>query len=144
MSRLRVKRAFAAGDGREMGRFPRGELPGFSVCGWFFRVVWSDLGELSPQADAGSGCFPLAFVAADAQVRNLVAQGVAMDSQAARRATVVPVVGAQGGRDELPFEFLTSLLQGQSLADQLIDDLMQSAVVVLSVHSRFTLLEQET
>ena len=119
-----------------MGRFPRGELPTFRMCVWFFFGCFgSGLGELAPQADAGTGCFPLAFVAADAQVRNLVAQGVAMDSEAARRTTIVPVVGPQGGRDELPFELLTGLLQSQPLADELIDDLVQPAVVVLSVHS---------
>jgi len=54
-----------------------------------------------------------------------------MNTEAAGGAAEVPVVGPQGGHDELPLELLTSLFQGHSLGDELVDDLRQTSIEII-------------
>src|SRR5690606_32438099 len=99
----------------------------------------SDLGEGATQGAApGIGTGPT-FGRRNPEVRDLVAQGVAVNPQAASGAAEVPVVGPQGGDDELPFDLLTRLLEGHPLGDELVDDLRQTSIEILSAsHDPFS------
>src|SRR5947199_5725632 len=67
----------------------------------------------------------------DAEVGDLVAQGVAMDAEGLGGAAEVPPVRLERGDDELLFELPSRLLQGQAATHELVDDLVQAPVEVL-------------
>src|SRR5262245_3102897 len=64
----------------------------------------------------------------DAEVGDLVAQGVAMDAERAGGAAEVPAVRLERGDDELPFELSSRLFQRHAPAYELIDDQKQASV----------------
>src|SRR5262249_33650430 len=67
----------------------------------------------------------------DAEVGDLVAQGVAVYAKRLRRAAEVPAVGLERSDDELFFVLPSGLFQGQASANELVDDLIQTSVEVL-------------
>src|SRR6185369_7085872 len=67
----------------------------------------------------------------NAEVGDLVAQGVAMNAEGLRRAAEVATVGFEGSDDELFFELPPGLIQGQASADELVNDLVETSVEVL-------------
>src|SRR5215218_6742987 len=67
----------------------------------------------------------------DAEIGDLVAQGVAVDPKRPGRAAEVAPVGFEGGHDELPLELSSGLLQRHASAYELIDDLVQASIEVL-------------
>src|SRR5687767_15673231 len=71
------------------------------------------------RADGGRG---------DSEIRNFVAQSVAMHAERARGAANVAGVGFQRSDDELFLELPARLFESDALADQLIHDLKQTSV----------------
>src|SRR6202043_415644 len=72
--------------------------------------------------------------AADAEVRDLVAQRVPVHAQGLGGAAEVPTVRLQGSDDELALELPPRLLESEPAADQLVDDLIEPSVEVLFGH----------
>jgi hypothetical protein len=96
-------------------------------------------GPSSLAAELPAAADQVVVLCSDAEVGDLVAQGVAVNTERPGGSAEVPPVALQGSDDELPLELPPGLLQRHAPAYELVDDLEQASIQILVCQERIPL-----